>query len=62
VKTPEQKTALPDAGNFKIEWEGAKKEPATPATVIKSDKLPDNQDDFKIEWDEESKQDNNDLN
>ncbi len=62
VKTPEQKTALPDAGNFKIEWEGAKKEPATPVTGIKSDKLPDNQDDFKIEWDEESKQDNNDLN
>jgi hypothetical protein len=55
VKKPD----LPDAGNFKIEWEDAKKDPAT---VKKSDELPKKQDDFKIEWDEESKQDNNDLN
>jgi hypothetical protein len=58
-KTPVQKTDLPDAGNFKIEWEEPGKEPAT---VKKTDELQNKQDDFKIEWDEESKQDNNDLN
>jgi hypothetical protein len=58
-KTPVQKSGLPDAGNFKIEWEETGKEP-TP--VKKSDELQDKQDDFKIEWDEDSKQDNNDLN
>jgi hypothetical protein len=58
-KTPLQKTDLPDAGNFKIEWEEPGKEPAT---VKKTDELQNKQDDFKIEWDEESKQDNNDLN
>jgi hypothetical protein len=58
-KTPEPKSELPAAGNFKIEWEETKKEPAT---VKKSGELQNNQDDFKIEWDEESKQDNNDLN
>lgn len=58
-KTDEQKTSLPDAGNFKIEWEDTRKEPAT---VKKSGELNKKQDDFKIEWDEESKQDNNDLN
>lgn len=62
VKTPVEKTDLPPAGNFKIEWEESRKEPSTPATVKKSDELKNNQDDFKIEWDEESKQDNNDLN
>ncbi len=58
-KTPVQKTDLPDAGNFRIEWEEPVKEPAT---VKKTDELQNKQDDFKIEWDEESKQDNNDLN
>jgi hypothetical protein len=58
-KTPVPKSDLPDAGNFKIEWEETKKEPAA---VKKSDELQKKQDDFKIEWDEESKQDNNDLN
>jgi hypothetical protein len=58
-KTPVEKTDLPDAGNFKIEWEETRKEPAT---VKKSGEVQNKQDDFKIEWDEESKQDNNDLN
>ncbi len=58
-KTPLQKTDLPDAGNYRIEWEEPGKEPAT---VKKADELQNKQDDFKIEWDEESKQDNNDLN
>ena len=50
---------MPDAGNFKIEWD----EPGKgPSTVKKTDELQNKQDDFKIEWDEESKQDNNDLN
>jgi hypothetical protein len=58
-KMPVQKTDLPDAGNFRIEWEEPGKEPST---VKKTDELQNKQDDFKIEWDEESKQDNNDLN
>jgi hypothetical protein len=58
-KTPVPKSDLPDAGNFKIEWEGTRKEP--PA-IKKPDEIQNKQDDFKIEWDEESKQDNNDLN
>lgn len=58
-KTSVKKSDLPDAGNFKIEWEETRKEPTT---VKKSDELQNKQDDFKIEWDEESKQENNDLN
>ena len=58
-KTLVKESDLPDAGNFKIEWEEPGKEPAT---VKKTDELQNKQDDFKIEWDEESKQDNNDLN
>jgi len=58
-KPATQKNDVPAAGNFKIEWEETRKEPAT---VKKSEELKSKQDDFKIEWDEDSKQDNNDLN
>ncbi len=36
--------------------------PVKKSEELKSEELKKKQDDFKIEWDEESKQDNNDLN
>jgi hypothetical protein len=51
-KLPVQKSELPAAGNFKIEWEEARTEP--PATLKKSDEIQNKEEDFKIEWDEES--------
>ncbi len=61
-KTPDQKNDLPDAGNFRIEWEETRKEPAIPASVKKADQPENKEEDFKIEWDEDSKPDNNDIN
>jgi hypothetical protein len=53
-----RKADLPDAGNFRIEWDDSRKPPAE----VTQPPAKQDGNDFKIEWDENSKPENNDLN